>query len=69
MTSVTAYIAVDSFTTIVNGQRRWVRRGTTYPGDDPVVIARPTLFREVKAHNPTESTDEPKPKRSYRRRK
>jgi hypothetical protein len=66
---VTAYIAVDSFTTVLNGERRWARRGRSYPGDDPLVIARPTLFRPVAAFNPDEAEDAPKPKRTYRRRK
>jgi hypothetical protein len=63
----TGHVAVDSFTTIVNGERRFVRRGASYAGDDPIVIARPTLFRPVKAFGP-ETEDAPKPKRAYRRK-
>lgn len=65
---VTAHIALDSFTTVVNGERRWIRKGRSYPGDDPVVIARSTLFRPIAAFNPETETS-PKPKRTYRRRK
>lgn len=70
---VNAYVAVDTFTTVINGERRWARRGRSYPDDDPLVIARPTLFRPVAAFNPDKVEAEPKaelkPKRTYRRRK
>jgi hypothetical protein len=64
-----AYVALDSFTTTVNGQRRWVRRGRSLPGDDPIVIARPTLFRALPAFNSETVEEEPQPKRTYRRKK
>jgi hypothetical protein len=74
MATVTARIAIDSFTTVVNGERRWILRGRTYPSDDPVVIARSTLFRPVAAFNPdneeaVDIAEPPKPKRRYRRKK
>jgi hypothetical protein len=59
--SATAYVALDSFVTMLNGQRRFIRRGRSYPGDDPVVIARAQFFRALKPHKA-----EAKPKRGRR---
>lgn len=65
-----AHRALDTFVATVGTERRFVRRGRSYPSDDPLVVAHPHLFKLIHSFHPEPDGEVvEKPKRTYRKKR